>query len=49
MSAYIYIAMIDIPAEIESDFNRIYDEKHIPDLLKVPGVRSAVQIGRAHV
>ena len=25
MSAYIYIAMIDIPAEIESDFNRISD------------------------
>lgn len=43
MSAYIYIAMIDIPAEIERDFNRIYDEKHIPDLLKVPGVRSAVR------
>lgn len=43
MSAYIYIAMIDIPADIEGEFNRIYDEKHIPDLLKVPGVRSAVR------
>ena len=43
MSGYIYIAMIEIPAEIEGDFNRIYDEKHIPDLLKVPGVRSATR------
>jgi Domain of unknown function (DUF4286) len=43
MSTFIYIAMIDIPADIETDFNRIYDEKHIPDLLKVPGVKSAVR------
>lgn len=43
MSKFIYIAMIDIPADIEKDFNRIYDEKHIPDLLKVPGVNSAVR------
>jgi hypothetical protein len=43
MSNCIYIAMIDIPADIETDFNRIYDEKHIPDLLKVPGVKSAVR------
>jgi hypothetical protein len=32
---------MDIPAELESEFNRIYDEDHIPTILKVPGVRSA--------
>lgn len=43
MSNHIYIALIDVPGDIEDDFNRIYDEKHVPDLLKVPGVKSAVR------
>lgn len=43
MSKYIYTAMIDVPAEIEDDFNRVYDERHIPDMLGVPGVKSAVR------
>jgi hypothetical protein len=29
---------MDIPAEREADFNRIYDTQHIPEITKVPGV-----------
>lgn len=43
MSKYIYLAMIDVPAEIEDDFNRVYDEKHIPDLMEIPGVNSGTR------
>jgi hypothetical protein len=43
MSDYIYVALIDVPEDIEDDFNRLYDEVHVPDLLKVPGVRSAAR------
>ncbi len=35
--AYIYIVQMDIPAEHEAEFNRIYDEEHVPTILKVPG------------
>lgn len=38
--SYIYVVQMDIPAELESEFNRIYDEDHVPTILKVPGVRS---------
>jgi hypothetical protein len=37
---YIYVVQMDIPAELEAEFNRIYDEDHVPTILKVPGVRS---------
>ena len=36
---YIYMVQMDIPAEHEADFNRIYDTEHVPEILKVPGVR----------
>ncbi len=39
--SHIYAVQMDIPAEIEAAFNRVYDEDHIPLILKVPGVRSA--------
>ena len=35
----IYAVQMDIPAEHEATFNRVYDEDHIPTILKVPGVR----------
>jgi len=38
---FIYMVQMDIPAEHEAAFNRVYDEQHIPDLLSVPGVRAA--------
>ena len=36
---YIYMVQMDIPAAHEADFNRIYDTEHVPEILKVPGVR----------
>jgi hypothetical protein len=36
---HIYAVQMDIPAEYEAEFNRVYDEDHIPTILKVPGVR----------
>lgn len=39
--SYIYTVQMDIPAELEAEFNRIYDEEHIPLIVQVPGVRSA--------
>ena len=43
------IVRIDIEPEMEEEFNRWYDEEHIPALLKVPGVvwaRRAVNTGK---
>ena len=39
MAEYIYLVQMDVPAEKEDDFNRIYDTQHVPELSKVPGVR----------
>ena len=39
MADYIYLVQMDVPAEKEADFNRIYDTQHVPELSKVPGVR----------
>lgn len=38
MTKFIYIAKMDIPAEHEAEFNRIYDNEHVPQFLRVPGV-----------
>lgn len=38
MSEYLYIVQMDIPPELEAEFNRIYDTQHIPEISKVPGV-----------
>ncbi len=38
MADYIYLVQMDIPPELEDDFNRIYDTEHVPNLLKAPGV-----------
>jgi hypothetical protein len=35
----IYAVQMDIPAEHEAEFNRIYDEDHIPTILTIAGVR----------
>ena len=39
--SYIYVVQMNIPAEHEAEFNRVYDTEHFPMLSKVPGVRSA--------
>ena len=33
----------DVPAEMEEEFNRWYDEEHIAELLDIPGVLSAAR------
>ena len=43
--AHIFVVQLDIPAEHEAEFNRIYDTEHFPMLSKVPGVRSAARYG----
>ena len=40
---FIYMVQMDIPAEHEAAFNRIYDTEHVPDILKVPGVRACTR------
>src|SRR4029453_14466617 len=36
MANYIYLVQMDIPAELEDEFNRIYDTEHVPNFLKAP-------------
>ena len=40
MAGYIYLVQMDVPEELEDDFNRIYDTQHVPNILKAPGVLS---------
>ena len=40
---HIFVVQLDIPAEHEAEFNRVYDTEHFPMLSKVPGVRSAAR------
>ena len=44
MADYIYVVQLEIPPNLESEFNRIYDDEHVPNLLKVPGVVSVIRI-----
>jgi hypothetical protein len=41
---YVFIASMDVDADKEAIFNDVYDTEHIPALLTVPGVRSAVRL-----
>ena len=38
MADYIYLVQMDVPADLEDAFNRIYDTEHVPNILKAPGV-----------
>lgn len=38
MSEYLYLVQMDVPPELEAEFNRVYDTQHIPEITKVPGV-----------
>ncbi len=41
---YVFIASMDVAAEKEALFNEVYDREHVPNLLKVPGVRSVTRL-----
>src|SRR5947209_14712257 len=43
-TGYLFIVSMDVAPEKEALFNDIYDNEHIPNLLKVPGVRSATRL-----
>jgi hypothetical protein len=45
---HIFVVQLDIPAEREPEFNRVYDTEHFPMLSKVPGVRSAARYRLEH-
>jgi hypothetical protein len=45
---HIFVVHLDIPAEREAEFNRVYDTEHFPMLSKVPGVRSAARYRLEH-
>ena len=41
---YLFVASMDVDPDKEALFNEVYDTEHVPNLLKVPGVRSAKRI-----
>jgi hypothetical protein len=41
---YVFIASMDVDANKEAIFNEVYDTEHIPNLLRVPGVRSVSRL-----
>jgi hypothetical protein len=43
MADYVYLVQLDIPDELEDEFNRIYDTQHVPSILKAPGVHGCTR------
>lgn len=43
MADYLYLVQMDVPANLEEDFNRIYDTQHVPNILKAAGVHSCTR------
>jgi len=48
-AAFLLAVQMDVPPEHVADFQRVYDEEHVPNLLKVPGVTSITRFQRADV
>ena len=54
MADYILLMQMDIPTELEDDFNHFYNTQHIPNLLRVDGVHKCTRFwletspGRRH-
>jgi hypothetical protein len=46
--SYLFFVELDIPAEHEAEFNRVYDAEHFPTLSKVPGVLRAARYRLEH-
>jgi hypothetical protein len=45
-SRYLFTASMDVEAAKEALFNEVYDREHVPTILKVPGVISALRFKR---
>ena len=43
-STYIFVASMDVDPDKEALFNEVYDAEHVPNLSRVPGVRSAARV-----
>jgi hypothetical protein len=43
-SKYLFIASMDVDPGKEALFNEVYDTEHVPNLLKVPGVRAVARV-----
>jgi hypothetical protein len=43
-TSYLFVVSMDVAPDKEVLFNEVYDEEHVPNLLKVPGVRSATRL-----
>jgi hypothetical protein len=41
--SYIYVVQMNIPADREAEFNRVYDTEHVPMLSKVSGVNKVTR------
>jgi hypothetical protein len=46
--SHLFMVQLDIPAEHEAEFNRVYDTEHFPTLMKVPGVRDGARYRLEH-
>ena len=44
---YVFIASMDVDPDKEDLFNEVYDQEHVPMLLKVPGVISVTRFESA--
>jgi hypothetical protein len=40
-SKYLFVVSMDVDPDKETLFNEVYDTEHVPNILKVPGVRAA--------
>jgi hypothetical protein len=40
-SKYLFVVSMDVAPDKEALFNEVYDTEHVPNILKVPGVRAA--------
>jgi hypothetical protein len=43
-SKYLFVASMDVDADKEALFHKVYDTEHVPNLLKVPGVHAATRV-----
>jgi hypothetical protein len=43
-SKYLFVASMDVDPDKEALFHEVYDTEHVPNLLKVPGVRAVTRL-----
>ena len=43
-AGYVFVVSMDVAPDKEALFNEVYDTEHVPNLLKVPGVRAVTRV-----